>query len=145
MELDDKINLIRGRLKEFVNQETLDILEEQAGKKDVYAFVRTDLKRENRKLFYKVILLSELGIFYSACRADNLGRSKNDEVISSEFPLPKTGRFFRKDLKTGNIYETPIYGIEKKEDAQLREEAVAALDNYISSFNFWKEELSEAA
>ena len=139
MKLEEEISRLEGRLREYIDLDSIGIIKEQSAKKESYAFSRTNLKSKCRGLFYKIILLSDLETIFKYCFENNRERSNKEEVISKEFPLPKSGKFFKE------AWGTPMYCAVKKDDATLKKEAVESLEKYMESFNLRKEEVSEAA
>jgi hypothetical protein len=139
MKLDDKITQLKGKLKEFIDSDSFKKIEEQAGKKAVYAFIESNLERSNMALLHKVVRFFELETIFKYCFEDNFNRSKNDETISKELPLPRNGKFFK------NGFENHLYFVPNKDKETLKKESLDSLGKYIASFHFWREEVSEAA
>ena len=138
MKLEDKIEQLKGKLGEFIDSDSLKKLEKHSNKKAQYAFIKSNLECSYRGLLYKVVLFSELETIFKYCFEDNFERSKKDELISAELPLPKSGVFFK------GSYENPLYCVPEKEEKLLEEDANNNFKKYIAGLNFWKEEVSAA-
>ncbi len=125
-ELEQKIDMYKGRLREFIDDfdSVIQILEKNVSRKTFFASNLLAIQNDNPKKEFleKVILYLDLSINYEWCYKNNNERSSNDRIykISSqnieipnenlefEMRFPKGNTFFRDEkYKNNSMYHIP--------------------------------------
>lgn len=150
-ELEQKIDLYKGRLREFISDfdAVMQVLEKNVSRKTFFAsnFLQIQNNNIQKEFLEKVILYLDLSNNYAWCFNNNNERSNNDPVykiispnieklnenLEFEMRFPKGNTFFRNE----EYKNSPMYHIPEMKFTEAHSRVKDSLDLYKTTMNYF--------